>query len=300
MTKERMDKAKHTLETVQEALVTGPNPIITPHTILLGHSLDCDMATLKIRHPLIIDTTQIYRHPRGPPFKPSLKWLTKKWLGREIQTSDQGHDSREDARACVDLLRMKLQHGPDFGDPSVDSESVFERLSRNAKPRRSLVADYGNPRGWFGAQATTAVACKTDDEIVGAVVDKVREHDFVFARMTELANVQNWNSGGDDVNTETADEEEVGAALERFNARLERLHEALPANSALIVLTGHSDPRPMLQLAARQRRFEAAFNAAGADASGISPEDRWSTEDDRNLEAATAETRQGMAFFCVR
>lgn len=300
MTKERMANAKHTLESVQEALVTGTSPIITPHTILLGHSLDCDMATLKIRHPLIIDTTLIYRHARGPPFKPSLKWLTQKWLGRAIQQSDAGHDSREDARACVDLLRMKLQHGPDFGDPNVDSESVFERLNRvGGKARRSLVADYGNPSAWFGAKATTAVACTSDDEVVEAVVDQIGGHEYVFARLTELANVQNWNSNGDAVNMEQPGDE-LDAALARFDARLERLHDALPTNSALIVLTGHADPRPMLLLAARQRRFEAAFRAAGGDAAGISAEDKWTTEDDRGLEAATAEARQGMAFFCVR
>lgn len=111
MTAERMSKSTHTLESVQKALVTGPDPVITPHTILLGHSLDCDLAALKIRHPLVIDTTVIYRHSRGPPYKPSLKWLTQKWLGRKIQESDGGHDSKEDALACVDLLRMKLSHG---------------------------------------------------------------------------------------------------------------------------------------------------------------------------------------------
>jgi len=111
MTKERMSKAKHTLESVQEALVTGSQPIITPHTILVGHSLDCDLAVLKIRHPLVIDTSIIYRHARGPPFKPGLKWLVQKWLGRDIQSNKGGHDSEEDARACVDLLKMKLVHG---------------------------------------------------------------------------------------------------------------------------------------------------------------------------------------------
>ncbi|BEI88426.1 uncharacterized protein CcaverHIS019_0111440 [Cutaneotrichosporon cavernicola] len=301
MTEKRMAKAKYTLETVQEALVTGPNPIITPHTILLGHSLDCDMASLKIRHPLIIDTTHIYRHARGPPFKPALKWLTKKWLGREIQGGADGHDSREDARACVDLLRMKLQHGPDFGDPNVDSESVFERINRTGgKERRSLVADYGNPRAWFGAKATTVVACTNDDEVVDAVAEQVGEHEFVFARLTDLANVQNWNTSSEGMKTEDADEEVLDAALARFDARLTRLHESLPLNSALVVLTGHADPRPMLLLAARQRRFEAAYSAANGDTGAIPAEDRWTTADDRDLEAATAEARQGMAFFCVR
>lgn len=111
ITPERLATATHTLETVQEALVTGDDPLITPHTILLGHSLDCDLAALKIRHPLVIDTTVIFRHARGPPYKPGLKWLAQRWLGKTIQNDSGGHDSEEDARTCVDLLKMKLAHG---------------------------------------------------------------------------------------------------------------------------------------------------------------------------------------------
>lgn len=162
--------------------------------MLLGHSLDCDLATLKISHPLVIDTTVIYKHPRGPPFKPSLKWLVQKWLQRQIQCGSDGHDSEEDARACVDLLKMKLAHGPDFGDPSSDTESIFERVGRakssSGAQRTTLVADYGNPRSWFGAKATHVEACTNDDEIVTAVTGGVATHDVVFARMTELSNVQ--------------------------------------------------------------------------------------------------------------
>lgn len=64
-------------------------------------------------------------------------------------------------------------------------------MSGDKKPRRSLVADYGNPRSWFGAKATTAVACTSDDEVVDAVVNGIEEHEYVFCRLTELSNVQN-------------------------------------------------------------------------------------------------------------
>lgn len=59
----------------------------------------------------------IYQHPRGSPFKASLKWLAQKWLKKEIQNvvaSDSvvgGHDSEEDARTCVELLQLKMQKG---------------------------------------------------------------------------------------------------------------------------------------------------------------------------------------------
>lgn len=90
--------------------------------------------------------------------------------------------------------RAQLTPGPDFGDPGVDTEPVFERLNRhnpqNKGARRSLVADYGNPRAWYGAKATTAVACTTDDQVIDAVIDNVATHDYTFARMTELSNIQ--------------------------------------------------------------------------------------------------------------
>jgi RNA exonuclease 1 len=64
-----------------------------------------------MRHALCIDTALIYRHPKGPPYKPGLKWLAQKWLDREVQGSAEGHDSEEDARTCVDLLKLKIANG---------------------------------------------------------------------------------------------------------------------------------------------------------------------------------------------
>jgi RNA exonuclease 1 len=48
------------------------------------------------------------------PYKPGLKWLAGKWLEREIQASEGGHDSEEDARACMDLLKLKMANGEQF------------------------------------------------------------------------------------------------------------------------------------------------------------------------------------------
>ncbi|KAG9124130.1 hypothetical protein FRC07_012728, partial [Ceratobasidium sp. 392] len=72
--------------------------IIDGNTILLGHSLENDLRALKLAHPRCIDTSVIYKHPRGAPYKPGLKWLAQKWLNREIQVvtavleAAQNHD----------------------------------------------------------------------------------------------------------------------------------------------------------------------------------------------------------------
>lgn len=111
MTQARMAHASHTIATIQHALLLGPAAILTPHTILLGHSLECDLNALHIRHPLCIDTALLYKHPRGAPYKPALRWLSQRYLGKEIQGGKGGHDSEEDARACVGLLKEKIVNG---------------------------------------------------------------------------------------------------------------------------------------------------------------------------------------------
>lgn len=98
-----------------------------------------------------------------------------------------------------------------------------------------------------------------------------------------------------------AQEADVDAALAQFDQHLSSLHAALPSGTALILLTGHSDPRPMLQLGARKAEFERLYRALGADGlSQLKPEQRWSTEDDRLLEEAAIRARTGAAFFCVK
>ena len=96
--------------------------ILTPRTILLGHSLEQDLCALKLAHPRCIDTALLYHHPRGRPLKPGLAWLTKKWCGREIQTRGEGgHDPEEDARACLALLKKKMVCGTLPAQETVDT-----------------------------------------------------------------------------------------------------------------------------------------------------------------------------------
>jgi RNA exonuclease 1 len=162
----------------------------TPTPVLAGHSLESDLKALKICHPRCIDTAVIYHHPRGRPLKPGLAWLTKKWCGREIQNRGEGgHDPEEDARACLDLVRKKVENGPGFGEFKTDQESIFERMSRstrNGSPR-SAVVDHGTPASWHGSRATATVACKTDKEVLDGLLDVIPANNFIFGRFTELA-----------------------------------------------------------------------------------------------------------------
>ncbi|XP_022916887.2 uncharacterized protein [Onthophagus taurus] len=81
-------------------------------TILIGHGLENDLRVLKILHPTVVDTAVAFPHRNGLPYRRSLKQLASCFLKRDIQTNSEGHDSFEDARACIDLMLMRI--GRDF------------------------------------------------------------------------------------------------------------------------------------------------------------------------------------------
>ena len=55
----------------------------------------------------VVDTSRVFPHPAGPAKCKSLKALAKEFLNREFQQREGGHDSREDALAALDLMKLK-------------------------------------------------------------------------------------------------------------------------------------------------------------------------------------------------
>ena len=79
-------------------------------TILIGHSLESDLIALKLaQHRNVVDTSVvIFPHKLGPPYKRALRHLAAEYLQRIIQDSVEGHDSREDTIAVLDLMKLKV------------------------------------------------------------------------------------------------------------------------------------------------------------------------------------------------
>jgi RNA exonuclease 1 len=192
--------------------------LITPSTILLGHSLESDLNALKLSHARCIDTALIFHHPRGRPLKPGLAWLTRKWLGRIIQDRGPGgHNPEEDARACMDLLKAKIKNGafltclscrdrvdeftglgPGYGEFRADFEPILARIARsrsrnrasNGGHTRTAIVDHGNPGAWHGTSATapvTTVSCANDTEVLDGLIGALDSHEFIFGRLMGLA-----------------------------------------------------------------------------------------------------------------
>ncbi|KAJ7502509.1 hypothetical protein B0H11DRAFT_2223419 [Mycena galericulata] len=285
---------------------TPSTPFLTP--ILIGHSLESDLKALKLCHSMCIDTAVLYHHPRGRPLKPGLAWLTKKWCGREIQARGEGgHDPEEDARACIELLQKKLAAGPGFGEFKTDYESIFERMARTTKrvdKHRAAVVDIGNPAAMHGSKATTAIGCKDDTEVLTGLLEAVTSHHFVFGRFMALANILGWAAPKPEVGSSLPEpapppgQEVLEPVLATLDQQLKTLYASLPPRTALVVFTGHSDPRKMAVLNARKSAFESAIRS-GLPAEELGPDVRWSASDGRDLEEAVALAKRGLLFLGV-
>lgn len=209
-----------TLQDIQKKLLD----ILHPRAILIGHSLNSDLNALNITHPFIIDTAIIYPHPRGPPLKSSLKWLAQRYLSREIQKGHgttgpgAGHDSIEDAKTCLDLVKQKCEKGKEWGMGDASGENLFKRIARDgvryknqggsAIPspltgKSSAMIDWGEPKKGPGAAASFPIGCHSDEEVMEGVIRAVQgDHDgkeipgggvdFVWGRFRELEALKGW------------------------------------------------------------------------------------------------------------
>lgn len=198
ITAEMLENVNTSLRDVQRMICQ----LISSTDIMIGHSLENDLDALKIRHPRIIDTAVTFQKPNpgtGPySSKPALRNLTKQYLKRTIQTGgSNGHDSVEDALACLDLYKLKLQHGVNFGlQDGLGKISLADRLaiaepkpvivnSTVAPKYRVGVVDYGVP-GWAASSAHNISSCSDDDDVVQNTINTAKQHSFTWARMREL------------------------------------------------------------------------------------------------------------------
>ncbi|EMR09053.1 hypothetical protein PNEG_02824 [Pneumocystis murina B123] len=288
ITEERLSDITTRITDVQETLLK----LIDKNTIIVGHSLEWDFRSLKFAHPYIIDTSSIFQHTRGPPYKPGLKWLAHKWLKREIQKENAlGHDSIEDALTCIDLLKLKLKNGPEFGLFNIDNESIFSKLEKCDETKKCAVIDYGGPGQWYRNSLKTFVSSSSDDEILEGVLKNIDSHDFIWARFRELEYSLGWAG-----NSVTKNIESVDNAFTKLNERVYKLYTRLPKYTILLIYSGTGDPREMLKFNSKKNAFNIEFKTKKWEEC----ENKWDDNDNEKLALATNKARRGISFITLK
>lgn len=296
ITAEKLSSVTTTLADVQAHLKS----IFSNDTVIVGQALYNDLIAMRYTHPHIVDTSVIYTHPRGPPFKASLKSLASRYLKREIQVGGaSGHDSIEDARACLDLLKMKLERGTDFGSNEPVTESIFKRMERYpVYTRVGAVVDSGTglEKKWPGV--SRAITATTDDEVVKGIAACVtgdsqnKPSHLVWGRLRGLESVRGWAG----TMTSTTSAEKLIDAVKETAACIKKIWDELPKCTAFIVYSGTGDPLEMRRLLNMRGEFKEQYKTKKWDELTV----KWTDVEEQELKEATRAARWGIGFMDVK
>ena len=178
ITQEILKNVTTSLSEVQKDLST----LLPQPCILIGHSLENDFRALKMTHPFVIDTSCLFQ---GPPeamtnwFKPKLRMLAKRFLGKEIQTGTNGHSPTEDAQSCMELVLRKLKLGDKMSLHKTDRSILSEVASRG---RPTAIVDRSSIVKLFGGLASHYTVSR-DEEVLEEGRDAVSSHDLTFLQL---------------------------------------------------------------------------------------------------------------------
>lgn len=192
LTEAILQDVETTLEDVQARLPS----LLPPNSILIGHSLENDFHAMRFRHPFVIDTSCIFTSQATPTNKPGLRRLCKELRVAEIQNSEKGHNSVEDATACMKLVKLKLRKGPSckitFNEisPSIFTECHIHGCSTAIIDKDSLVRLYGK-----GSHFSTEVM--TDEDAVAKSAEIVPQSKFTFVQLHSMEYLLKSESGED-------------------------------------------------------------------------------------------------------
>ncbi|KAF9610425.1 hypothetical protein IFM89_022336 [Coptis chinensis] len=280
ITCEMLNGVNTTLQDIQEEFLK----LVHKETILVGHSLENDLLALKLNHNLVIDTAVLYKNPRGIRYKTALRVLVRKFLSREIQDSDNGHDSIEDARAAMELALLKIRHGPDFGAPpsmSFMRKKLVTILSESG--RTCSVIDDVSIVKRYAAGSCNAIPVSSDEEALSKARKEVKNEkvQFIWTHFSELysyykrqaEDTEKLNGSVAEMislltcNKNSTKKREIRCSLTsdlksiltRMDDRIKSLYTALPSNSMLIVCTGQGDTATVQRLRKMLEQKETAM-----------------------------------------
>lgn len=249
ITADMMEGVTTTLQDAQKAFKS----FVAEDVILVGHSVENDLKSLRIVHKRVVDTALLYPHVRGHPYKNSLRWLTKRYLQRDIQNSGNGHCSAEDARAALQLAQLKVAKGRDFGIISSDSEGIFQLLAKHRR-KSTLIAPQQSIRAVPSRPATTMPSV-SDSEVANKCTKALTPggSEFVFCHMDEFMRKF---EAADVMEDEKESKEQIEEISRALDEQLNRICSKAPRHSALIIMGGQGPVSRVKALQKKQVQFK--------------------------------------------
>ena len=223
--------------------------------ILIGHSLENDLAALKLHHPYIIDTALLFTPYATPKLKPGLRLLAKKLLDKDIQTSTEGHDPTEDATTCMELVKKKLIEGSQCviqWNENVSKTWLPSLVSASVRTtvidKQSLVSLYTSQ-----SQAKPCIV-NSDEEAVEKAQESLLESRFVFVHFHSLENYRK--------NNETLNDDEICSVISLLDQWSYQLVQSAPNDTVVFIVCGSNNIKEVRRLQKEENVDQQALKTA--------------------------------------
>ncbi|CAO3600688.1 unnamed protein product [Absidia cylindrospora] len=243
ITKKIMDEATCSLRRAQKHV----RKLVDHNVILVGHSLDSDLKALKLAHPYCVDTALLYDSIRGPPFRPRLRSLAKQFLHRKIQQNDVernvlGHNSAEDARATMDLFKLKIERGYHYGRRTEELELVFDRLTEFTPSKRGMIMEtrVSGTQTFQSTWGSKYARFSSDMDLAEDAVKEVSaDENFVLAQLDAIQDFDDDTELPPTVISSISNnDKELATKLAHIDDCIKTIYEGVPKNTAIMVMGG--------------------------------------------------------------
>ncbi|KAI5849457.1 hypothetical protein DFP73DRAFT_540645 [Morchella snyderi] len=144
-------------------------------TILIGHSLHCDLRELRLAHPLIVDSFLCV--PKIKASGNGLKSLMEELLGQKVQDSKSGHDCVEDALASRELVIWCIQNEDRVAERAIVSQKE-EEIRRQEREASNILKEERLRLKLEQEQLDGVLESSHSSSAPIRRVGETREHDF--------------------------------------------------------------------------------------------------------------------------
>lgn len=235
LSEEILEDVTTTLKDVQAHLPT----LLPSNSILIGHSLENDFHAMRFRHPFVIDTSWIFTPLATPTAKPGLRKVCKELLAVDIQNSDRGHNSVEDATTCMKLVHLKLEKGESCKIAFNDiAPSIF--MEYRTKGCTTGMVDKESVTRLFGKGSSFSAAVKTDEEAVSHSAEIISQSKFTFVQLHSIEYLLKSADG--------KDQDKIEATAELMDSHVCKVVEGCPPKTLVFVVCGSSDIRKVRRM----------------------------------------------------
>ncbi|XP_016934743.2 RNA exonuclease 5 [Drosophila suzukii] len=249
ITEDIMKKVTKNLKEVQKEV----SDLLPPDAILVGQSLNSDLNAMRMMHPYVIDTSVCFNISGVRRRKSKLKQLAKTFLKEIIQENDFGHDSIEDSRATLKLVKMKLANSIEFGDEILTQQKRLQQLANACsgdtisnnlfahvakRDKRTAIVTVGDLQPHLKNVIQKAGEAAPQDHSVAVRVHEVSTSKEAVRKVTEVA----LENALTIANIRVPEQDFVLESAERNVAKLdktiERLWNSVAHNGLFLVLMG--------------------------------------------------------------